>query len=187
MKTGDFDKYVDSILKVHLAGNEIKMFDVIDTAVPELKDKFEKKIFIDFLIENNLIKTTGDKLNDILYSSITPKGYGIYVAGGWKKHLKFEEDKKQLEIDLVKSSIRTNRQQKWLLWFTTGFTLVTLVITCSDYKLHQQELQLQLQPRHQKEESGQPSQQSTETVDPTQDSSKILKNDSLDSKLKVTQ
>ena len=36
MKTGDFDKYVDSILKVHLAGNEIKMFDVIDTAVPEL-------------------------------------------------------------------------------------------------------------------------------------------------------
>lgn len=134
MKTGDFDQYVDKVLKQYLDGKHVFIYAEIEQVVPELEKKNEKEIFIDFLVYAGLFTESIDSISGGTLLKITPKGYGIYLSGGWRKHLETEELKKQLEIDLVKSSIRSNRTTVRILVITVIISIVSVIISWLDYK-----------------------------------------------------
>jgi hypothetical protein len=110
-RPGDFDKYVDTVLKHFKAGEAAPIFDGIDL-VNELtaEHKTERLIFMSFLLEEGLLRDTGiGGQKDNPNVRITPKGYMIAgLEGGWNEYIKHTKELEKLKNDLVSSSIQTN-------------------------------------------------------------------------------
>ncbi|MEZ4973097.1 MAG: hypothetical protein R2820_07280 [Cyclobacteriaceae bacterium] len=134
MKTGDFDQYVDRVLKQYLDGEPVFIYAEIEKVIPELEKKNEKRIFIDFLTHEGLFASSIDSFSGGTLLKITPKGYGIYLSGGWTMHVEHGENKRNLEIQLVKSSIRTNRTSVIILVITVLISVMSVTISWLDYK-----------------------------------------------------
>lgn len=111
---------------------------------------------------------------------------------GWLNYLADKAREKNVQDELIQSSIRTNKLQRPLLWFTVGFsattfiaTIFSLVILYKDFKVHEKELQIQQNKDTDYQEKVEIQEKIKETVVPNLDSSSNSVNDSLVNNLKV--
>lgn len=108
-RPGDFDKYVDTVLKHFKAGESAPIFDGIDL-VKDLLKKTERLIFMSFLLEEGLLIVVNEGQKDNPIVRITPKGYMISgLNGGWNEYIRLNKELEKLKNDLISSSILTNQ------------------------------------------------------------------------------
>ena len=65
---------------------------------------------------------------------LTTFGYEVLRCGSWTKYLEEKDEERKLAKEQVKSSIRTNRSQFWILLFTFLVAIASVVISWLDYK-----------------------------------------------------
>lgn len=127
-KPGEFDEYVDTVLRHFQSGEEALIYSGIDLVSQLPTEKAERNIFRNFLIEEGLLRIereSNEKKNP--YCTITVKGYKIIYSGGWKEYIKYTKDLEKLKNDLVKSSIQTNRRTVYILIATAVISLFGII------------------------------------------------------------
>lgn len=65
---------------------------------------------------------------------LTTFGYEMFRYGSWTKYLEEKDEEGRLAKEQVKSSIRTNRSQFWILLLTFLVALASVAISWLDYK-----------------------------------------------------
>ena len=111
----EFQNYVDRILDKYKDGRARHLYGVIRETISELNEKDEQSIFIDYLIEENLLTRAGGDYNEWEYK-ITPFGYKIITSGGWLKHLNDLDNEHNELIQLREEKESTERKRFWLNW-----------------------------------------------------------------------
>jgi hypothetical protein len=141
-RPGDFDKYVDTVLKHFKAGEAAPIFDGIDNVTDLAHPKTERLIFMSFLLEEGLLRDTGSGGHkDNPNVRITTKGYMITgLEGGWNEYIRHTKELDKLKNDLVsssiltnQSSIRTNKTTKLILVITVFISALGASISWLNY------------------------------------------------------
>jgi hypothetical protein len=127
------DQLIDKVLfklnEEYLSEYSIEpLLDPYEECDPHRSERIKDK-----MIYENLVEKT-----NIVHIKIKPFGVKICDNGGWLKYLetinqehKNQHDKEQLEIDLAKSNIKSNRINIRFSKFNFWFTIINIIITIS--------------------------------------------------------
>ena len=173
------DRRIDDILNLFLTYDS-----VISEGSIRLKAGLPDNKLIDRALALGLIDNANTIAKRTRSFILTALGHEVVKHGGWRQYLEDKQEEKRLSTELIKLSIRTNRLQGRLLWFTVGLTAITLFVSILDYKTHREELRLEQNRLLRTEERGQHIDQKIKTVDPNRDSSANYAPDSLRKKSK---
>ncbi len=178
------DEIIDIVLKRLYELNTSPIHDIIHkhfTSIGNDMNGFTetKKRIKEIMYHEGLIANLEEHI------TITHLGKTIVEKNrGWLNYLADKAREKQIQDELIQSSIRTNKLQKALLWITVGLTAITLFISVLDYLVHREELRLEQNRLPQKGEELQHLEQNTKTVRPNSDSLANSLSDSLHKNLK---
>ena len=174
--------FIDKLLSLFVTHDSLISDAVVKMKIPVYGEKVVSKA-----LAIGIVTRTADDHSLCL----TLFGHEVMKHGGWTKYLSDKEEDKRLSTELIRLSIKTNKLQGPLLWFTVGFsaatfiaTIISLVIPFMDYRVHEQELQLEQNKRTETQTEAELRMRKKETVDPNQDSSANYAADSLGQKVK---
>ena len=83
-------------------------------------EPWEVEYLKDFLIQDGYIEMIN--VEDSIIPNITHKGKKFISDGGYVK----EQERKTLQDELVKSTIKSNKRSKWALWISLAALLVSI-------------------------------------------------------------
>jgi len=185
------DNNIDSVLK-HFDNNIF----VSTKAVEEIVGESEKHNTISQMLAIGIFQLMPDTIatnNGGLCYILTAFGIEVKRHGSWTKYLTDKEEEKQLTVESINTSIRTNKSSesinilqsrliKWTIAFSIIATLISFFSLYISFKgLRLQEKLLELEEHKEsgeKQQQGRPDKKK-ETVLPNSDSSTTTKADSL--------
>ena len=118
------DMVLNGLLYSHIQqnGNTILTFEFFCSAL--LKNEDVTKWELDF-IQNRLISDGYIKLiekKNVTIPEITPKGIKFIQDGGYKK----EQERKDLQEELVRTTIKSNRRSIFAFWISVAALIVSV-------------------------------------------------------------